>query len=374
MKKNAFIISCLGAAMIPTLSACHRTADRTHDTVTETVDVAQPEVDTVVLSNLYPGYLTAKSSVDVMATVSGKLLSKNFQKGSVVKKGQLLLTIDPGPYRDRVAQAEAALATAISTRDYAEEHYNAVKKALESDAVSKMEVIQSESSLKEAEASIKNARSSLENARRDLGFCTITAPLTGRVASCPFDVGEYINGGASPVKLTTVYDNTSMTANFAIEDTRYLDIINTEGRNDTLDFARVPLRFDEELPHSYTGSVSYIAPSLDKTTGTLKLQCHVENPYDELREGMYVKVDLPYGIRPDAVLVKDASLGSDQLGKYLYVVNDSDKIVYTPVTVGQLYHDTLRVIEKGISPGQRYVTRAMLKVHDGMTVNPRLVK
>lgn len=165
-----------------------------------------------------------------------------------------------------------------------------------------------------------------------------------------------------------------MTANFAIEDTRYLDIINTEGRNDTLDFARVPLRFDEELPHSYTGSVSYIAPSLDKTTGTLKLQCHVENPYDELREGMYVKVDLPYGIRPDAVLVKDASLGSDQLGKYLYVVNDSDKIVYTPVTVGQLYHDTLRVIEKGISPGQRYVTRAMLKVHDGMTVNPRLVK
>ena len=89
---------------------------------------------------------------------------------------------------------------------------------------------------------------------------------------------------------------------------------------------------------------------------------------------MYVKVNLPYGRIPDAVLVQDAALGTDQLGKYLYMVNDSDKVVYTPVTVGPLYHDSLRVIEKGISPNDRYVTKGLLKVRDGKTVKPSLVK
>ena len=89
---------------------------------------------------------------------------------------------------------------------------------------------------------------------------------------------------------------------------------------------------------------------------------------------MYVKVKLPEGRIDTAVLVKDASIGTDQRGKYLYVVNDSDKVVYTPIEVGDLYADTLRLVNKGIKAGDRYVTKAMLKVRDGMTVSPTIVK
>lgn len=338
------------------------------------VNVATPLVEDILLSNQYPGYLTANASVEVMATVSGHVISKNFEKGTLVQKGQTLLRIDPVPYRDLVQQAEAAVATAISTRDYALEHYNAVKKAAESDAVSKMEVIQAESAYKEAEASIKNARAALETARRNLAFCTVTAPITGVVADSPFNIGDYINGGGAPVQVTTIYDNTSMSAQFAIEDGRYLDIINAKGRSDSLDFKHVPVTFDEPLPHKYFGYIEYVAPSLDKSTGTLKLSCRLQNPYNELREGMYVKVDLPYARQKGAILVNDASIGSDQRGKYLYIVNDSNKVVYTPVTVGPLYRDSLRVINQGIQPGQRYVTQAMLKVRDGMAVKPIMKK
>ena len=70
------------------------------------------------------------------------------------------------------------------------------------------------------------------------------------------------------------------------------------------------------------------------------------------------------------MIVKDASISTDQLGKYLYTVNDSNKVVYTPVTVGDLYQDTLRIITSGIAPGTRYVTKAMLKVRPGMSINP----
>ena len=186
--------------------------------------------------------------------------------------------------------------------------------------------------------------------------------------------GNYVTGQGSPVVLATIYDTSTVSANFAIEDDRLHDIINALALNDSLDFKSIPVTFDEPLPHDYTGEISYVSPTLNNTTGTLKLKCCIQNPHDELRPGMYVKVDLPYDRLPDAVLVKDAALGSDQLGKYLYVINDSNKVVYTPVKVGPLYHDSLRVINKGIRPTDRYVTKALLKVRDGMTVSPRMTK
>ena len=83
---------------------------------------------------------------------------------------------------------------------------------------------------------------------------------------------------------------------------------------------------------------------------------------------------IPYGVDPKAVLVKDASIGTDQLGKYVYVVNDSNKVVYTPIKVGELYRDSLRIVESGLSKGDRYVAKALLTVRNGETVTPKLIK
>ncbi len=94
------------------------------------------------------------------------------------------------------------------------------------------------------------------------------------------------------------------------------------------------------------------------------------NPYGEIRNGMYVNIHLPFGENSRAILVKDASIGTDQLGKYLYVVNDSDKVIYTPIKTGDLYNDSMRVVTDGISPDARYVTSALLRVRDGMPVKP----
>ena len=368
------LIIALFAVSSALVSCNHKASKESSAQVAETVDVAIPTVENVTLSNVYPGYLTANSSVDVVAKVNGQIVSKNFESGAMVRKGQVLFKIDPTTYLDQVKQAEATLATANSTRDYANAHYEAVKKALESDAVSKMEVIQAESAYEQAEASIKSATAALADARRLLGYCTVIAPITGRVADGVYDVGAYVSGRAEPVVVTTVYDNSSVSANFAIEDNVYHDIVNSLSRQDSLNYNKVPVIFEEPMPHDYTAEVSYLAPALNNSTGTLTIKCRIDNPYDELRPGMYVKVDLPYGRQDNAVLVKDASLATDQRGSYLYVVNDSDKVVYTPVTVGPLVHDSLRVIEKGISAGDRYVTKALLKVRDGMTVKPHLVK
>lgn len=336
----------------------------------ESVSVARPVVRSVTLYNDYPGYLTARSSVDVVAKVDGQILSKNYASGSKVQKGQLLFKIDPSVYQDRVRQAQAQLTTAISNRDYALEHYNAVKKALESDAVSKMEVIQSQSAYEQAEASIKTARAALQTAERNLGYCSVTAPISGSITTDDINAGNYVTGEAQPVKLATIYDNSRMNAHIAIEDERYLDLLNSREAHNSLDFDHVPVAFTETMPHKYTGTLSYMAPNLKQTTGTMNVECAIDNPYNELRAGMYVNVRLPYSRVRDAILVNDASIASDQLGKYMYIVNDSDKVVYTPVKVGELIDDTLRLVTSGIKADDRYVTKALLKVRNGMKVKP----
>lgn len=340
-----------------------------------TVDVALPVTDSITLYKSYPGYAGANASADVVARVNGQLLSKNYDSGSLVKKGAVLFTIEPTKYNDAVRQAQAALATAESEYDYASKQAQAMKKAFESDAVSRMEVIQAESNMQQAEAAIKNARAELSTANANLGYCTVRAPFTGHITSSTVDVGNYINGEGSPFTLAHIYDDSSLVVSFAIEDSQYERMMGSKSNPDVAAlYHKVPLEFEEKLPHEYTADLFYTSPTIDKKTGTLNLKVTVDNPYGELRDGMYVTVNLPYDTDSAAILVKDASIGTDQLGKYLYVVNDSDKVVYTPVEVGGVYHDSLRVVTKGISRDSRYVTSAMLKVRDGMQVKTVMTK
>lgn len=337
-----------------------------------TVDVAMPVVDSVMLHKTYPGYLNAADKIVVVAKVNGELLTKNFESGSKVTKGQILYTIDDNRYRDDLQQAEAALATARSKYDYASHQYEAYKKALLSDAVSQMDVIQAQSDMQQALASIKSNEAAVKIARDNLNNCVIRAPFTGYIDGANFNPGNYINGGGSPVALSTIYNNDKLTLELSIEDSQYEQMIGQNGGPNGPIYKAVPLVFAESLPHKYTADLFYESPTVNKSTGTMVLKGTVYNIDNELKDGMYVTVRLPYGVDPQAIMVKDAALSTDQLGKYLYTVNDSNKIVYTPVKTGELYQDSLRIITSGLKPGQPYVTKALLKVRPGQTVKPKL--
>lgn len=337
------------------------------------VDVAKPLVDSITIYKTYPGYAGANATAKIVARVNGTLLTKQFSGGEVVEKGKVLYTIEPTQYVDAVKQAEASLATAKSNYEYYSKQYAALKKAYESDAVAQIEVSQAESNVQNAEASIKQAEAALSTARTNLSYCTIRAPFTGRINDGNTDPGNYISGQGAPYQLAELYDDTKLSVTFAIEENQYERIVaDAENPTDHPRYDRVPLTFTERLPHEYYGNLSYEAPVVDKSTGTVTLKVNVDNPYGELRNGMYVTVNMPAEENPRALLISDAAIGTDQLGKYIYVVNDSNKVVYTPIQVGNLYQDSLRVVTDGINADTRYVTKAMLRVRDGMTVNPKL--
>lgn len=373
MKKEIAII--LTATAILSVS-CRKDKKEAAAEVPE-IDVTNVITDSVLLSKSYPGALAAVSKIDVVGRVNGQILTTNYTFGDHVNKGQVLFTIESDTYRDRVAQAQASLATAKSEYEYASKHYDAMQKALQSDAVSKIEVLQAKSAMETSAAAIKNAQAALETAQTNLGYCTVHAPISGLITRPAFGAGAYISGEGSPVVLATIYDSSEIYANFNIEDVTFIRAFIDADRKSghpKIDYGHVPVRFSESLSRPYTGRLYYISPDVDTSTGTIFLRLRIDNPDGELRDGMYVTVDLPYERLSDAILVKDAAITTSQSRKFIYTVNDSNKVVYTPIEVGDMANDTMRVVTSGLRGDERYVTKAMLKVRPGMTVKPVLTK
>lgn len=336
------------------------------------ISVATPEVKDITLTKDYPGYLSSELMVNLVARVNGYLQTSHLVAGSKVKKGDLIFVIEPDTYQDNVTQAEAALKTAKAQLDYARSNYRRMTEAAKSGAVSQIQVLQAQSTASEMEASVRNAEAELNTARTNLSYCYIRAPFDGKVTRASYDIGNYINGAVQPVTLATLYKDDLMYVNFNIEDNQFMKMMITAAQNDST--VRLPetvtVRLGQEGRQNYTGRLDYFSPNVDLSTGTLNVRANLDNPHGELKSGLYVTITLPYSEKKDAVLVNDASIGTDQLGKYLYVVNDSNIVRYRHIEPGQLVDDTLRQIISGMAPGERYVTTALLKVRDGMTIKP----
>lgn len=333
------------------------------------ISVAEAVTDSVVIYHTYPGELKANNTVDLVGRVNGYLRAKHYDDGQLVEKGRLLFTIEDTQYRDQVRQAQSDLATARSNRDYAAAQYAAMTKALESDAVSVMEVNKAKSSLEQAEASIRSAEAQLQTAQTNLGYCRIYAPYRGHVSVPTMSVGSYVSGEGAPVTLATLYEDATLYAEFHIADKAMQEILLGD-RLSKVDLDSIPLEFQKDIPGHYYGRLIYVSPEVNRATGTLTLRAEVDNTGGYLHDGMYVSIRLPSLSDPSAILVKDAAIGTDQLGKYLFTVNDSSKVVYTPIRTGDMVMDSMCIVDSGIAPGTRYVTKALLKVRDGMTVKP----
>ena len=223
------------------LPSCHKKESRSQSEVPE-IDVALVRTDSGVIHNTYPGTLVATQEVDLVGRVDGYLIAKDYKPGDYVHQGDVLFRIEDRNYRDAVQQAEAQLSTAQANYSYSSSRYDAMKRALESDAVSKMEVEQAKSAVEEAAASIKTAQAALQTARTQLSYCTVRAPFDGHVTLASYDVGAYIAGGGAPVALAKIYHDKIMYVDFSIEDAGALGVMTA--------FNRVGIRSPIIRPHA----------------------------------------------------------------------------------------------------------------------------
>lgn len=359
-------------ALFMLMTGCGR-KDKTQPGM-QTVDVAEAYEDSVVTYLDFPGVIHSRSNADVVGRVNGMVLAKHFRPGDKVHAGQALFSIENNVYRDEADRARAALASARSQLEFASKKYEAVKRGYDADAVSQMDLLQAQNALSTARESVNTARANLSTALTNLGYCTIKAPISGTITEAAYNEGSYINGQGAPVVMAHIYDENKFGAQFNVTESQYQQILAANGGVTAGIYSKVPVEFQAPVKSKYTTNLDYTSPFVDTQTGNLVVKGDVYSHNGELRDGMFCTVSLPLGDRAPKVVVRDAALGSDQLGKYLYTLNDSDRIVYTPVKTGAIFADSLRVIESGLKPGTRYVTQALLKVRPGMTVKPHLVK
>ena len=363
MKKLMYIFFAL-----PILTGCKekKSAGAMGGMPTPEISVAKPIIKNVTLTKDYPGYLTTEKTVNLVARVNGTLQSVSYAPGGRVKKGQLLFVIEPTLYNDKVAQAEAELKTAQAQLEYARNNYSRMKEAVKSDAVSQIQVLQSESSVTEGVAAVSNAEAALSTARTNLGYCYVRAPFDGTISKSTV----YVGGSLQPVTLATIYKDDQMYAYFNVADNQWLEM-SMNNQQPTKDLPKkIMVQLGKEGTESYPATLDYLSPNVDLNTGTLMVRANFDNPQGVLKSGLYVSITLPYGEADHAILVKEASIGTDQLGKFLYAVNDSDIVHYRHIEIGQLINDTLRQVLGGLSPQERYVTEALMKVRDGMKIKP----
>lgn len=365
------VMLCLTASIMAVTGCSNSKKDHAQEMPPLEITVAKPVVQNITLTKDYPGYLTAFKTVNLVARVNGTLQRINYTPGTEVKQGQLLFVIEPSTYQHQVEEAKAQLANAQAQYTYAKASYDRTKEASISNAVSEISVIQTEANMNQAKASVENAKAALANAELNLSYCYVTAPCDGRISKNQFDLGNYINGASSPV-LATVYNDKQLYAYFDVSDNQYLSAYlnsknNTYGK-ESIDSVTVLPSGDNAFAKK--AKVDYLGPNVTLSTGTVEMRAILDNNVGELRDGLYVRVILPYAEKDEAVLIPEASIGNDQLGRYVYLVNDSNVVKYTPVQVGQLMNDNLREITSGVKAGDRYVVTGLLKVRNDMPIKP----
>ncbi|MBO7160380.1 MAG: efflux RND transporter periplasmic adaptor subunit [Paludibacteraceae bacterium] len=336
--------------------------------------VAHPAVRDIQYQLEFPGYLQSELVVDLLSRVEGYLQEIRFTAGSSVAKGDTLFVIEPRNYKNKVQQAEAQLLTSKANLALAETTLSRMQDAFKSNAVSEIDVIEATTNVDQCKAAVQSAEAQLETAQTNLSYCYILAPESGRVTRSLVDKGNYI---APHTQLATFYKDHQMYVYFSIEASKLIWAQNEAQKSDSQvkkagqPFSSVEVKLTDSQGNEkyYPGQLDYLSPSANISTGTVDMRAVLKNDKRELNNGVYVKVTFPYKDVKDAVLIPESSIGTDQSGRYIYVV-ENDTVRYRSVKVGQLQRDNMREIVKGLSADEYYITQAITRVRNGQAIKP----
>jgi len=334
------------------------------------VDVAEVVRRTIIDWRSYSGRLEAVDRVEIRPLVSGTLTAVHFQDGAMVKKGDVLFTIDPRPYAAEVARMEAQLAAAKARQAYTASELARGERLLADNAIAKRDFEEKQNAAREAEANLQGARAALDYARLNLGYTRIEAPVDGRVSRAEVTVGNVVAAGASSVPLTTLVSVSRMYASFDVDEQSFLRYVNAARARG----AEVPVELGlaDEDGYSRTGYVQSVDNRLDTSSGTIRVRAVFDNADGRLVPGLYARIRLGGSEPRPALLVDERAIGTDQDKRYVLVLDAENRAVYRQVKLGA-NQDGLRVVDSGLQPGERIVVNGLQRIRPGDAVTPKLV-
>ena len=359
------------AAVLPALAACGQQNAYVPPPPPK-VGVAQPLQQQVPLYVELTGNLKAFNEVKLEARVQGFLEQQKYVDGATVKKGDLLFVIQQNTYQAQLDQAKASLEADKAAQANAQVEYTRQSTLGQQQFASQSRVDDAKTKLAQTSAAVLGSQANLEVATINLGYTEVTAPFDGVASRHLVSVGALV-GVAGPTELASVVQIDPIYVYFDVAETvvqRVKEALNKQGKT-FLDVHDIPveigLQIEQGYPHK--GVIDYVAPQIDASTGTLQVRGIFENKDYGLLPGMFARVRVPIRRPEPAMLIPDTALGTNQLGRYLLVVNTDNVVEQRTVTIGQV-DSGLRVIESGIKPDDWVIIDGIQRAIPSSKVEP----
>ncbi|MGH8131279.1 MAG: efflux RND transporter periplasmic adaptor subunit [Steroidobacteraceae bacterium] len=323
----------------------------------------------------YSGHVEAIESAEIRPRVAGHLSRVHYAEGGLVKKGQLLFTIDSREYRAAADAARADAARAEARLTVANEELARGEKLITARAVSQGELDARRMEAKQAEADLLAARAHVTEAELDLGFTRVTAPFAGRAGAALVKPGNLV--APNETLLTTLVSVDPVYVTFTGDERAYLRYQelaragNRESSRDVRNPVLIGLANEEGFPHK--GEMDFVDNALNPETGTIRARAVLPNPDDVFTPGLFARVRLLGESQTNAMLIHEQAVLTDQDRRYVYIAGKDNSAERRDVQLGP-HVEGLVVVESGLKPGDKVIVNGMRKIFfPGQPVSPRVV-
>jgi membrane fusion protein, multidrug efflux system len=311
------------------------------------------------------GAVTPFATVTIRSRVAGQILKIDFTEGQMVEPGQLLLSIDPSPYRAQLVQYEGQLARDRATLANARITLERYRALLQQGVIARQDLDNQRALYDQARGAIENDQGLIDAVKVNLSYCRITSPIRGRIGLRQVDLGNYVQPTDALVVVTQLQP---ISVIFSVPEDDIPEIVK-----DMSGSRRVPVEawnrdFSKQLA---TGSLLTFDNEIDPTTGTVKLRAEFDNDNHTLFPNEFVNARLLVKTLHNRVLVATAAVQRTQEGAYVYVVQPAEKVERRPVVVGATQGD-VTAIEKGLDSGEVVVTDGLDRLQPGNRVAVRM--
>lgn len=324
------------------------------------------------LESAYPVTIKGRTDIAIRPQVSGFITKVHVDEGQQVRKGQVLFTLDQVQYQAAVDAAQAAIRVAESAVNTAQLTADNKRRLYDKNIISEYEWQMADNQLKQAKAQLASANAQLVTAQKNLAYTVVTAPSDGVIGSIPNREGS-LASPSSMEPLTTVSDNSEVYAYFSLNEKDILGMTDNGARslNSSVDaMPPVSLRLANGEIYPEKGKVATVSGVIDNTTGAATVRALFNNPSGMLRSGSTGSVLIPNSFEK-VIIIPQSATSELQNIRFAYVVNDSNKIVATPIQVSPISDGKNFIVVSGLEAGQRIAVEGVgTSVRDGITIQP----
>jgi membrane fusion protein (multidrug efflux system) len=318
------------------------------------------------------GQLDSPQNVEVRARVEAFVEEVLFTEGTNVAKDAPLFRLDKKPFEQRLNAANGMLAEAEAALAKYRADTNRLTPLAEQKAIPRQDLENAVASVAVGEANLLSAKARVQSAELDLGYCDVTAPLAGLIGAKQVSVGSLVGKG-EPTLLATISQLDPIWFYCNISEVQYIRSqteVQRTGKN--AEDLPVTLILANGLEHPEQGRIVFLDRAVDVKTGTLRVRAAFRNPAKDkgLRPGMFGRIRVDIGLRPDSILVPERAVTELQGRNFVWVVGADDKAAQRAVKVGETFGANLLILE-GLKPGERIIVEGLQKVREGTPVQPK---